>query len=113
MASLTLTGTLDAPLKNKVRKIELSLSEKTAVEDVVSTTPGMRNGTEPYHPWIGFLDTRPPEVRATVFLPADMFETVWAMVNAGNVKHGHLTLTKPHYGSAFITGLALSNEPIE
>jgi len=63
--------------------------------------------------WIGFLDTRPPEVRATVFLPADMIETVWAMVNAGNVKHGHLTLTKPHYGSAFITGLALSNEPIE
>jgi hypothetical protein len=73
----------------------------------------MRDGTEPYHPWIGFLDTRPPEVGATVFLPAAMFETFWAIASAGNVKHAHLTLTKPHYGHAFITGLALSNQPIE
>jgi len=98
MASLTLIGTLDEPLQNNVREIELSVQGRDTDKDVVSTTPGMRNGTEPYHPWIGFLDTRPPKVGATVFLPATMFETVWAMTNAGNVKHAHLTLTKPHYG---------------
>jgi hypothetical protein len=74
MASVTLTGTLDEPLQNNVRAIELRVQERSPDEDAVSTTMGMRNGTESYHPWIGFLDTRPPEVSATVFLPRDMFE---------------------------------------
>ena len=100
MTSLTLTGTLDEPLQNNVREIQLAVQKRDTDEDVVSTTPGMRDGTESYHAWIGFLDTRPPRVGATAFLPAAMFETVWAMANTGDVKHAHLTVTKPHYGHA-------------
>jgi hypothetical protein len=113
VTSLTLTGTLDEPLQNNVREIRLAVQRRDVDENVVCTTPGMRDGTESYHPWIGFPDTRPPKVGATVFLPTTMFETVWAMANAGNVKHADLTLTKPHYGHAFITAFALSNQPID
>lgn len=54
-----------------------------------------------------------PHVSAVVTFPRREFDHLWWMALSGHLKHAHIIFTKPHYNSALVTHLSLSNEPIE
>jgi hypothetical protein len=48
-----------------------------------------------------------------VFVPTQEFERLWLLGLSGLLKHAHIVITKPRYGSALVVSISFSTHPDE
>ena len=96
---LILRGTLDEPVKD-VRDVQFSLHGEEHPQ------PGPAKPTS-----VGAVVQMRPHMTVYVRVPAAEFDRLWTA--AALIKHAHFLFTKPHYGTALVTSVMFSSEPIE
>ena len=52
-----------------------------------------------------------PHMTVVVHVPRVEFDRLWT--GAALIKHAYFWFTKPHYGTALVTSVAFSSEPID
>lgn len=60
---------------------------------------------------VGAVVQMRPHMTVAVKVPAVEFDRLWTA--AALIKHAHFWFTKPHYGTALVTSVMFSSEPIE
>jgi hypothetical protein len=96
---LGLRGTMNEPVRG-VSDIEINLYPDAKVE------------SEPKHAeCIGAVIDVKPLLNLVVAASSSAFDLIWALALSGQLKHASCTFTKPHYRSAQVTSLSVSNKP--
>ncbi len=60
---------------------------------------------------VGAIVQMRPHMTVAAGIPTAQFDRLWT--RADLIKHAHFIFTKPHYGSALVTSVMFSSEPIE
>lgn len=96
---LIFRGTLDEPVK-KMSDVQFTIHGEEHPE------PGPAKPAS-----VGAVVQMRPHVTVAVKVPAVEFDRLWTA--AALIKHAHFWFTKPHYGTALVTSVMFSSEPIE
>ena len=87
---------------------------RDVIEVVISAHAEERPKPGPVRPLcVGTISQIRPYVSVIVTFPRREFDHLWSMALSGYLRYAYLVFTKPHYTSALVTHLSLSNEPIE
>ena len=95
---LELDGTMDEPVRN-VRDVVMNMYPKDKLE-VGTARPAS----------VGAIVQMRPHLSVVVTFPQTNFDRVWTLALGGRLKYGHLYFTKPHYNTALVVSMSLSNE---
>jgi hypothetical protein len=94
-----LRGTMNEPVRG-VSEIEINLYPDAKVE------------SEPKHAeCIGAVIDVKPLLNVVVAVSPSVFDLIWALALSGQLKYASCSFTKPHYRSAQVTSLSVSNKP--
>jgi len=96
---LSFRGTLDEPVKN-VTDVQFTIHGEEHPE------PGPAKPAS-----VGAVAQMRPHMTVSVTVPAVEFDRLWTA--AALIKHAYFRFTKPHYGTALVTSVMFSSEPIE
>lgn len=96
---LIFRGTLDEAVKN-VSKVQFTLHDEEHPE------PGPAKPAS-----VGAVVQMRPHMTVSVKVPAVEFDRLWTAATL--IRHASFRFTKPHYGTALVTSLMFSGEPIE
>jgi len=100
-ATLEFRGTLNEPVKGQSA---VRFSVHKAKDDNFGTKrPAV----------VGYVFSVRPDVHVYVQLQPELFDYLFRAAMAGWVRHAHLSMTPPRYGSADVPSISFSNEPIE
>jgi len=97
-AHLEVRGTIDEPV-GESSELNILFFPKDLVE-VGTARPAS----------VGSMDVARSGIRGGVFITHREFDRLWAMSLAGQLKHGHLAFSKPHYRTSFIVSISFSRE---
>lgn len=95
--------------------LELTGKASEPVRDVTAWRVSMypeeplRLGTARPAP-VGALIQARPELAIVLTWPHREFDRLWAMALSGQLKHAHVSFTKPHYNSGLVVAASFSNE---
>ena len=59
---------------------------------------------------VGAIAQIRPHVSVVVTFPQTDFDRVWTLALGGQLTHGRLCFTKPHYNTALVVSMSVSNE---
>jgi hypothetical protein len=97
-AGLEIRGTISEPIRD-VRDVTLRL---------------WADGNHQIGPnrpaYIGYITHTRPEVGVIAGFPRADFDYIWSLALSGQLRHGYMSFTKPHYGSASLIYLSFSKE---
>jgi hypothetical protein len=96
---LELRGTMNEPVRG-VSDIEINLYPDARVESQPTQSE-----------CVGAVVDVKPMLNLVVAVSPSMFDLVWVMAVSGRLKHASCSFTKPHYRSAQVTSLSVSNKP--
>jgi hypothetical protein len=83
------------------------------VSDIeINLYPDAKVESEPKH-WehIGAVVDVKPMLNLVVAVSPSVFDLIWTLALSGQLKHASCSFTKPHYRSAQVTSLSVSNKP--
>jgi len=95
---LELHGTMHEPVRD-VRDVVMSLYPKDKVE------PGTARPAS-----VGAIVQMRPHLSVVVTFPQTDFDRIWTLALGGRLKHGRLYFTKPHYNTALVVSMSVSDE---
>jgi hypothetical protein len=100
-AYLEVRGTVDEPLRDTT-DLRILFFPKDTIE-VGTARPAS----------VGSMEVARSGMHGAVFITHREFDRMWAMSLAGQLRHGYLAFTKPHYRTSFIVSISFSREKEE